>query len=152
MPKKYIVSLSSEQRQILEKVITTGKSPAYKINHARILLKADTNQTGGAWRDQDISQALDTSISTIERVRRRFVEGNLETALSRKPQQHRKAHRLDDEQSARLIDLIRSPVPAGHTRWTLRLLAAHMVQLGYVESISHETIRQALKKTNVNLN
>ena len=70
--KKYIVSLTTEERETLEQLTTTGKAPAYKINHARILLKADTNQDGGGWTDEVISQALDISVATIERVRQRF--------------------------------------------------------------------------------
>ena len=98
--KKYIVSLTTEEREGLEKLVKTGKAPAYKINHARILLKADTEQAGGGWTDEAISQALEISVSTIERVRRRFVEQSLEQALGRKPRQKHKAHRLDGEQEA----------------------------------------------------
>ena len=88
--KKYIISLTTEERETLEQFTTTGKAPAYKMNHARILLKADTNQEGGGWTDEALSQALDISVATIERVRQRFVETNLETALSRQVQQQRK--------------------------------------------------------------
>ena len=145
--KKYIVSLTSEEREELEQLTTTGKTAAYKMNHARILLKADTNQKGGGWTDQAISQALDISVATIERVRQRFVETNLESALSRQEQQQRKPRRLDGEQEAHLIALTCSEAPEGHARWSLRLLAERMVELEYVESVSHETIRQTLKKT-----
>lgn len=86
MPKKkYIVALSPEERQNLERLTTTGKALAYKLNHARILLKADINQQLGGWRDQDMSDALDVSVSTIERIRQRFVEQSLAAALSRQP-------------------------------------------------------------------
>jgi transposase len=145
--KKYIISLTTEERKILEQLTTTGKAPAYKINHARILLKADTNQVGGGWTDAAISQALDISVATIERVRQRFVETNLESALSRQLQQQRKPRRLNGEQEAHLIAMTCSEVPEGQARWSLRLLADRMVELGYVESVSHETIRQTLKKT-----
>ena len=152
MPKKkYIVSLTPEERQALEQLTITGKAPAYKVNHARILLKADTNQANGSWTDQVISEALDISCSTIERVRQRFVEMSLEVALQRKPQQRRKAHRLDGEQEAHLIALACSTPPEGYGRWSLRLLAERMVALEYVETPSHETVRQTLKKTNSSL-
>ena len=152
MPKKkYIVSLTPEERQELEQLTKTGKAPAYKVNHARILLKADTNQAEGGWTDQTISEALDISSSTIERVRQRFVEESLEAALQRKPQQRYKAHRLDGEQEAHLIALTCSAAPEGYGRWSLRLLAERMVELDYVETVSHETVRQTLKKTNSSL-
>lgn len=145
--KKYIVSLTAEEREELEQLTTTGKVPAYKMNHARILLKADTNQEDGGWTDKAISEALDISVATIERVRQRFVETSLETALSRQVQQHRKARRLDGEQEAHLIAITCSEAPEGYARWSLRLLAERLVELKYVESVSHETIRQTLKKT-----
>lgn len=147
MKKKYIVSLTAEEQEELEQLTTTGKVAAYKMNHARILLKADTNQEDGGWTDEAISQALNISVATIERVRQRFVETGLESALSRAEQQQRKPRRLDGEQEAHLIAITCSEVPEGHARWSLRLLAERMVELEYVESVSHETIRQTLKKT-----
>lgn len=149
MPKKkYIVALSPEERQNLERLTTTGKAPASKLNHARILLKADINQQTGGWRDQDISDALDISVSTIERIRHRFVEESLDAALSRQTPVRTKPRLLDGEQEAHLIALACAQTPEGQGRWTLRLLAQRMVELAYVESISHETVRQTLKKTN----
>ena len=145
--KKYIVSLTTEEREVLEQLTSTGKASAYKMNHARILLKADRNQEGGEWTDEAISQALDVSVATIERVRQRFVETNLESALSRQVQQHRKPRRLDGEQEAHLIAITCSEAPEGQARWSLRLLAERMVELEYVESVCHETVRQTLKKT-----
>jgi transposase len=117
------------------------------MNHARILLKADINQAEGGWTDEAISNALDISLATIERVRQRFVETSLEAALTRQVQHQRKPRRLDGEQEARLIAMTCGEVPDGRARWSLRLLAQKMVELEYVESISHETIRQTLKKT-----
>lgn len=144
--KKYIVSLTPEERIELEQLTRTGKAPAYKMNHARILLKADTNQADGGWTDAAISAALDISVATIERVRQQFVETNLAAALSRQVQQHCKPRRLDGEQEADLIALTCGDPPEGAARWSLRLLADQMVELDYVESVSHETIRQTLKK------
>ena len=149
--KKYIVSLTAEEREKLEQLTTTGKVTAYKMNHGRILLKADTNQEDGGWTDEAISQALDVSVATIERVRQRFVETSLDSALSRQVQQQRKPRRLDGEQEARLVAITCSEAPEGHARWSLRLLAERMVELEYVESVSHETIRQTLKKTTSSL-
>ena len=114
-------------------------------------MKADTNSLEGGWTDEAISIALDISIPTIERVRRLFVEKGLETALSRQKYVSRKYHKLDGEQEAHLITLACGQPPEGRVRWTLRLLQARMVELEIVENISHETIRQTLKKTNLNL-
>lgn len=163
MPKKkYIVALSVEERETLESLTTTGKTSAYKFNHARILLMADINQEGSGWRDHAISDALNISVSTIERVRQRFVEQSLDAALSRRelsgvefstrhtrqPPSRRKPRLLDGEQEAHLIALACAQTPEGQGKWSVRLLADQLVELGYVESISHETVRQTLKKTN----
>lgn len=151
MSKKYIVSLTPEERMKLEQLTKKGKSPAYKMNHARILLKADTNAGDGGWKDQEISKAVDISIPTIERVRRLFVQQGIEAALSRAVSQKRKQHKLDGKQEAHLIAIACSPAPVGRTRWTLRMLANRLVELEIVENISHEAVRQTLKKTNLNL-
>lgn len=149
MPKKYIVRLSEEERADLEKLISSGSNAARKLNHARILLKADAD--GSHWTDEQIKEALDTSISTIERVREAFVEEGLEAALNQKRPQKAKEGKLDGEQEAHLIALACSPSPEGRKRWTLRLLADKMVALEYVDSLSYETVRQTLKKTNLSL-
>jgi len=146
---KNILSLS--ERQILQELTQKGKAAARKINHARILLKADINQDNGDWKDDEISQALDLSRRTRERVRQRFVEQGLEQALNPRPKNLSKLRKVDGEAEARLIALACSKAPTGHNRWTLRLLAEPMVVLEYVESISHETIRQVLKKTKSSL-
>ena len=128
MPKKkYIVSLSELERQELEELTRKGKAALYKVNHARILLLADTNSEGGGWNDESISRALDISVATIERVRQRLVEEGLESALSRKPQKNCKARCLDGEQEAHLIALTCSQPPTGQGHWTMRLLANRMV-------------------------
>ena len=149
MRKKYIVSLTPKERQMLEQLTKKGKAAAYKVNHARILLKADTNIKDGGWIDKEISLALDISIPTIERVRRLFVEQGIEAALSRQTPQKTKSHKLDGEQEAHLIAIACSQAPEGQTRWTLRMLAQRMVELEIVESISYETVRQTLKKTSL---
>ena len=149
--KKYIVSLTGEERHDLEQVVNTGRAAAYKINHARILLKADTQSSDGGWTDAAISQALDLSVATIERVRQRFVEAGVTAALGRKTQPRHRSRRLDGEQEAHLVALTCSDPPPGHSRWTLRLLAERMVTLEQVDTLSHETVRQTLKKTNSNL-
>jgi transposase len=149
--KKYIVSLSENERQQLEELTKKGKATARKINHARLLLKADINQEHGGWSDRMISQALDVSTRTIERVRQRFVEEGLEKALIPRPKNLSKLNKIDGEAEAHLIAMACSQAPTGFNRWTLRLLAEQMVVLEYVESISHEAVRQVLKKTKLNL-
>lgn len=149
--KKYIVKLTLEERRELERITTKGKAPAYRINHARILLKADINQEKGGLKDQEISEALDISVSTIERVRQRFVEESLESALSRRKPCRTKSRLLDGQKEASLIAIACTEAPEGRGAWTLRLLASRMVELGYVENVSYETIRQCLKKTNSSL-
>ena len=146
--KKYHVMLTKEERTELERMVNTGKASARTLTHARILLKADESAEGPGWTDEAISEALDVGTATIERVRRRFVEAGLAAALHRhKP--HREYQRLvDGACEAHLIALACSAPPDGRERWTLRLLADRMVELGYVPAISHETVRQVLKKTN----
>ena len=149
MTKKYIVDLTSEEREYLEGFTTTGRHAAYQITRARILLKADWNQPGGSWCDAEIKAALDVGVATVERVRRCFVEVGLAASLKRQSGGGRK-RKLDGDQEAHLIALRCSDAPQGQARWTLRLLADQMVALGQVESISDETVRQVLKKTNYN--
>lgn len=151
MTKKYVVTLTPTEREYLQQLTSKGKNPVYKVNHARILLKADTSQAEGGWTDSAITSALDISVSTIERVRRRFVEEGIEEALGRHEPKVRKARRLDGEQEAYLIALACSEPPKGQGRWTLRMLSDYMVDWGYVEAVSHETVRQTLKKTNLSL-
>ncbi len=128
-----------------------GKIAAYKMNHARILLKADINQEGGGWIDRKISELLDISHATIERVRQRFVEEGIEAALNRREQKKRRQKIIDGEKEAYLIAIACSESPTGKSSWTLQMLADKMVELNYVEQVSTETIRQSLKKTNLSL-
>ena len=149
--KKYIVDLSSEERNHLEEITNKGKTAAYKMNHARILLKADINQEGGAWTDSKISEALNISDASIERVRKRLVEEGIESALNRREQKKRRQRIIDGEKEAYLIAIACSETPRGKSHWTLQMLADKMVELKVVEQVSIETIRQSLKKTNLNL-
>jgi transposase len=149
--KRYLISLSDEERQTLEQLTTKGKASARKINHARILLKANLNQEDRGWSDQAISQALNISTRTIERVRQRFVEEGLENALIPRPKTSLKLRKIDGEIEAHLVAIACSQAPTGYNRWTLRLLADQMVVMGYVENISHESVRQVLKKMRLSL-
>ncbi len=146
---KYTVKLTEHEQHELHQLITVGKASARKLMHARILLKADESAEGAAWSDQRISEALEVSLSTIARVRQRFVEQGLQEAINRRPQPERPHKRnLDGEAEAHLVALTCGPKPEGEGRWTVRLLAEKLVALGYVDQVSYETVRQALKKTN----
>jgi len=148
MPKKkYIVTLTAEERAYLRGLITKGKTAALKQRHARILLKTDQGPQGEHWTDEEIQRALDVHRSTVERLRERFVEEGLEAALRRKEQKNRKEKKLDGRAEAHLVALACSQPPDGQKRWTLKLLTDQLVALEVVDSISRETVRQALKKT-----
>jgi len=140
--KKYHVNLEAEERATLLEMTRKGSLSARKMKRAQILLKADEG-----WQDSDIVEALNTSRSTVERTRRRFVEGNLEKGLNEDPRPGQRT-KLDDKAQAHLIAITCSDTPDGRHHWPLRLLADQLVELGYVESISHETVRQQLKKMN----
>jgi len=147
--KKYLVTLTPEERDWLTGLVSAGKRSALTITRARILLKADQAPGGPAWEDQDIARALDCSVRTVERVRQRFVERGLEPALGRKPQDRPSRERkFDGAAEARLIALACSQPPEGHARWTLKLLADRLVELEVFDSVSDETVRRVLKKTN----
>ena len=146
MDKKYIVRLSREERERLEALIKKGKTAAYKILHAHILLKTDA--AGPDWSDAQVAEAFGCHPRTVANVRQRLVEEGVETALERKkrelPPRQRK---LDGAAEARLLAISCSKAPAGHAGWTLQLLAEELVALGIVEEISGQTVRRTLKKT-----
>lgn len=141
MPAKvYRVDLKANEREELEGLTRKGKISARTMKRAQILLKA-----GDGLRDEDIIQALSVGHSTVERTRRRFVEGGLEKALHEDPRPGQR-RKLDGRGEAHLIALACSERPDSQARWSMRLLAEKLVELGVVEHISHETVRQALKK------
>jgi transposase len=142
--KRYRVSLTESDREQLLNIARRGKSSARKVKRSLILCKADEGLS-----DQQIAEALLVGASTVSRVRRRFVEEGLESALNERarPGQRRK---LDGKQEAHLVAVACSQAPAGHAHWTLRLLADKVVELELADSISPETVRQVLKKTNSN--
>jgi transposase len=145
--KKYIVKLTEEERATLRALISKGTAAARTLTHARILLKADASEDGPGWTDEAIRDAFEVSLRTVERVRQRCVEEGLVAALRPKPASRTRPRKLDGRQEAHLIALVCGDAPEGSARWTLRLLAETMVELGHVESVSHETVRQTLKKT-----
>ena len=151
MPKKtFQVQLSLAERARLQALVTNGSTTAHTHIHARILLKADAGPDGPAWTDAMISSALDVGMSTVARVRQTAVQEGLSAALQRKLPKRVYTRSLDGASEAHLVALACSTPPEGAGRWTLRLLAERMVELEYVEAVSHETVRQTLKKTNSN--
>lgn len=149
--KRYRVKLTKEEREALLKLISKGKAAARELSHARILLQADEGAEEPGQRDEAISERLHVSISTIERVRKQFVEEGMKRALSHKRPYRTKAKKLDGEVEARLIALACAEPPTGRERWTMQLLADKLIELEVVEAISDETVRLALKKMNSNL-
>jgi transposase len=149
--KTYHVTLTDEERRQLEAMISSGKSRARALTHARILLKADEGVGGPGWQDPEIQRALDVGLATVGRVRERFVKDGLAAALHPRRPRREYATLVDGKREAHLVALACSAPPEGQQRWTLRLLADQMVELAYIEHISHETVRQVLKKTNSSL-
>lgn len=147
MRKLYRVTLSQAERKQLVEMLRRGKSSALRQAHARVLLQADESKDGLSRSDAEIHKALGVAVSTIERVRQRFVEQGLEAALERKPTTRRYERLLDGKAEAHLIALACSEPPQGHARWTLRLLAQQMVALECCDTVSYETVRRTLKKT-----
>jgi transposase len=147
--KRYVVRLTDEERSRLEALVRRGKAHARKLLYARILLKTDASEAGPAWRTDDrIAEALETSADTVARERRRFSEDGSEIALMPKKPGKPRRRVLDGRAEAHLVALACSEAPEGRSRWTLRLLADRMVELGHVGGVSRETVRRTLKKTN----
>lgn len=146
MNKRYVVRLSELERGQLEGLISKGKANARKIRHAQILLQVDAD--GPRWTDERTAEAFRVHPASVRFVRERFVMEGLEAALNRKKQTKASRERkLDGAGEARLLAVACSQAPEGRVRWTLRLLAGRMVELNVVDTISYETVRQALKKT-----
>jgi hypothetical protein len=147
MALRYTVTLTKDERETLEGLLAKGKAAARKLTRARVLLKVDTGEYGPGWSDDEVVNALDTSASTILRLRRRFVEDGFASALEDKPSDRIYAHRLDGTAEAHLVALACSRPPEGRATWTLQLLADRLVELDIVEAVSSETVRRTLKKT-----
>jgi len=149
MAKRYVVRLSDDERKQLMDLLGKKVLAAQKRRRAQVLLKADASPDGPAWIDSRIAEAFDVSVVTVENLRKSYVLEGLEAMIERKKQcRPSRQPVLDGAKEARLVALCCGTVPAGRGRWTLRLLADKLVELQIVESISHETVRQALKKTN----
>jgi hypothetical protein len=147
--KQYIVALSEEQRQKVEIVARSYKHSERERKRARILLLADTHRQEGGLPDAAICEQLHVCDATVGQVRRRFAQEGVDAAVSHREQARRKARVLDGQAEAFLIATVCSAPPTGQKRWTLHLLADRLVQQGYVDAVSHETVRQTLKKMNL---
>jgi hypothetical protein len=149
MAKKYLVTLTPDERDRLTALISARKRSALTLTRTRIFLKADQAEGRPAWGDARIAEALDCGLRTVERVRLRFVERGLKAALGRNPQNRPSRERkFDGATEARLIAVACSEPPEGRARWTLKLLADKLVDLEVFASVSDETVRRVLKKTN----
>lgn len=151
MYQKYFVQLSQTERSQLNDLISAGKASARQIRRAYILLKSDCSADGPHWNYEAICAAYNVSQLTVTHVRKAFVERGLEGALRRKKPDRVYERRLDGEAEAHLVALVCGEPPTGYERWSLRLLKNRYLRLGFVDGISHETIRLTLKKMNLSL-
>jgi hypothetical protein len=147
MPRKYFVTLTPEEQDTLRILIDKRSAKALEVKRAYVLLALDENRAGGRLPDKEIRARYRVAQRSIERARERFVEESLERALSGKVRTQFKEKSFDGRVEAELIALRCQSPPEGAQQWTLRLLAGRLVELGVVESISHESVRQLLKKT-----
>lgn len=145
--KRYVVCLDDGERAQLRTLVGGGRAAARTLTHARILLKADAGDAGPGWTDAMIAGALEVHPATVARVRQQYLAAGLDAALTPKTPERAYRRKLDGEQEAHLVALACSTPPEGRQRWTLRLLAEHLVTLEQVATVSHETVRQTLKQT-----
>lgn len=149
MPKKYVVHLTDEERQTLQTLIRAGHVAGWKLQRAQALLKFDASAAGPAWTDAQIAAAFSVTTRSLESWRKRAVEEGPLSLLERKPESSpRVTPKLQGDREATLTQLACSQPPAGRARWTLKLLAARLVELEIVDTISYETVRRSLKKAN----
>ena len=146
MKKRYVVKLTSEERDQLEGMINRGREAAYRRRHAQVLLLVDEGEHGPGLFDRDAAERTGYSRRTVEQIRERCVTEGLAAALERKQRSRSRTRKLDGEGEARLISLACSDAPEGYARWTLQMLADRLIALDVVETISHECVRQVLKK------
>jgi transposase len=146
MKKRYIIRLTETERQALKDLVRKGKVAAYRRTHAQILLLADESDDGAGLGDAEIAEQVDVHQRTVSRLRQRCVEQGLQAALERQPRKRERSRVLDGDGEAQLVALMCGEPPPGQSRWTLQLAADRLVELDVVESISHEAVRQVLKK------
>jgi hypothetical protein len=145
---KYVVRLEAEERERLQALVDAGRGAKLVRQRARVLLKADQAEGAPAWSDERVAEFAEVSLSTVHRVRQRFVEEGFDIAIHKLPSPNRQYRKLDGAAEAKLIATACSQPPEGRSRWTLHLLADKLVELQVVDSVSHECVRSTLKKTN----
>lgn len=149
--KKYHVTLSCEEQKYLRRLIESGKVNRQKLNRAWMLLSLDESSAGAMLYDYEVADTFGVSVRTVENLRKRFVEEGFEIALNGKKRPFNPDRiKIDGRLEAHIIALSCGQAPAGYARWSLRLLADRLVELQYIDSISHESVRQVLKKTSLN--
>ena len=151
MAIKYTIHLTKPEREDLLAIINKGSHTSQTFRTAYILLNCDEGKYSEKVTNDQISKVLKVGMRTIDRVKKRFMEEGIETVLERRPTQREYTTKIDGETEAKLVTLCCSEPPKGYAKWSLRLLADKMVELHYVESISHVTVRSVLKKTNLSL-
>ena len=144
--KKYKVTLTHQEVEELKEITKKGKRSARVIRNALILLNADEGKYGKGKKDAEISETFEVTVQAVENIRKRFIEDGFDAALSGKPNEREYKHKIDGDAEAHLIAMSCREPPKGFARWTLRLLAGKMVELKYIDDISHETVRRVLKK------
>jgi transposase len=147
---RYKVTLNKEEHDQLQAVLNKGKHSSQQYRNACILINSDEGPYGHKLSNKQISQVLQINNKTVERVKQRFVEEGFDACMDRKPYPAKEPKKADGDFEAHLIALSCSKAPEGYARWSLRLLADKMVELEYTDSVSHETVRQVLKKTKSN--
>jgi len=148
VPKKYVLKLTAEEREELQRLVRKGRVAGWKVQRAQALLRCDQGPDGPAWTDERIAEAFGVTTRSLESWRKQAVERGPLSLLERRPRVSPPVTpKLDGENQARLTALACSKAPAGHARWSLRLLAERLVELEVVESVSYETVRRAMKKT-----
>ena len=152
MPTKiYKVTLEKKEREELTAIVNKGKGQARRMRRARILLMADEAQENGGWKDAEIAKALGAHMRTVERTRQKCVEMGIEATLNHTRPKKTRSKVLDGEAEARLVQLACSDAPDGRENWSMQLLADKLIELEIVETVSRETVRTTLKKTNLSL-
>lgn len=146
MKKRYIIELSTEERECLELIVDDSRQAKLRRNHAKILLLVDQGKHGSCMTDVEAAEEVCCTRRTVEQIRERCVMQGLSSALERKKQSATRPRRLDGEAEAALVQIACSEAPQGQARWTLRMLSDRLVELELVDSISRECVRQVLKK------
>ena len=149
MSAKQVVKLTDDDRRECRELIHSGTAAARSIMHAHVLLKTDASPAGPGWTDGAIAEALGIAAMTVAIVRKTMFKEGLQAALRHyRTGQREYPHKLDGRAEAHLVALACSEPPEGHLRWSLRLLSSRLMELGYVDSVSHSTVGLVLKKTN----